>query len=76
MILAQQVNEAIAGGSASVAAAEKAAYASEKYYTHINAMVEARREANRARVRYDSLRVYAELRRTTEATRRAEMQLT
>jgi hypothetical protein len=35
-------------------------------------MVTARKEANRARVKYDSMRVLAEMRRTQESTRRAE----
>jgi hypothetical protein len=43
------------------------------YKQHIEAMVEARRVANRARVRYQSLQVLADLRRTQESTRRAEL---
>jgi hypothetical protein len=35
--------------------------------------VTARKAANKARVRYDSARVLAELRRSQESTRRAEM---
>lgn len=52
---------------------EMYAKADERYREHIGKMVEARRVANRARVRYQSLQVLAELRRTAEATRRAEI---
>ena len=42
---------------------------------HIGYMVEARRVANRSRVRYDVGKVRVELIRTLESTRRAEMAL-
>jgi hypothetical protein len=51
---------------------ERAALADPVYRHHITSMVAARKEANRARVRYDSARVLAELRRTQESTRRVE----
>eukprot|EP00242_Pyramimonas_sp_CCMP2087_P016407 CAMPEP_0198198596 /NCGR_PEP_ID=MMETSP1445-20131203/2069_1 /TAXON_ID=36898 /ORGANISM="Pyramimonas sp., Strain CCMP2087" /LENGTH=185 /DNA_ID=CAMNT_0043868217 /DNA_START=159 /DNA_END=716 /DNA_ORIENTATION=+ len=57
------------------AVAETKAIASEQYRDHISRMVEARREANRAKVYYDALKTKAELIRTYEATRRAEMQI-
>lgn len=56
------------------AARETEALASQAYRDHLAAMVHARGEANRARVKYDSARVLAEARRTQESTRRAEMQ--
>ena len=54
---------------------EAKALADPAYRLHITRMVEARKEANRARVRYDSMRVLAELRRTQESTRRVEASL-
>ena len=57
------------------AARETVALASTEYREHVAAMVEARRVANLARVRYDAVRMLAEMRRTEQATRRAEMQL-
>jgi len=61
--------------SCSRALAETKALASPEYRDHVSRMVEARREANRARVQYDALRTKSELVRTYEATRRAEMQI-
>lgn len=51
---------------------ERMALADAVYKLHLTNMVMARKEANRARVKYDSVRVLAELRRTQESTRRAE----
>ena len=59
-----------AGGSA--AERERVALAQPAYKLHLTNMVAARKEANRARVRYDSAKVLAELRRTQESTRRME----
>ena len=56
-------------------AKEAAALANPVYKLHITNMVVARKEANRARVRYDAMKVLAELRRTEQSTRRAEMGL-
>lgn len=42
---------------------------------HIEKMVAARKEANRARVKYEALKVLADMRRSQEATRRAEVML-
>jgi hypothetical protein len=56
----------------SFAIREKRALAESAYKLHLTNMVAARKEANRARVRYDSVRVLAEMRRTQESTRRAE----
>lgn len=56
-------------------AREDVALASPPYRLHLTNMVAARKEANRARVRYDSMKVLAEMRRTQESTRRAEINL-
>lgn len=54
-------------------ARESAALASPTYKLHVTNMVTARKEANRAKVKYDSMKVLAEMRRTQESTRRAEI---
>lgn len=53
--------------------AEHAAYDAPEYREHVKAMVEARRKANRARVRWDVGRTHADLMRSVESTKRAEM---
>jgi hypothetical protein len=68
-ILAELVNGT---GAGSMAARESAALADPAYKLHITKMVSARKEANRAKVKYDAVRVLAEMRRTQESTRRAE----
>lgn len=55
--------------------AEHAAYASDEYRTHVKSMVEARRKANRARVRWDVGRTHADLMRSVESTKREEMRM-
>lgn len=64
--------ELMGGYQGSNAERERTALADSAYRLHLVNMVKARREANRARVRYDSVRVLAEMRRTQESTRRAE----
>jgi hypothetical protein len=54
---------------------EARALADPTYKLHLTNMVTARKEANRARVKYDSMKVLAEMRRTEASTRRAEMML-
>lgn len=61
--------------AASIAAKEMMALASEEYVDFVNGMVKARQAANKARVRYDSSKILAELRRSQESTRRAEAQI-
>ncbi len=51
---------------------ERQALADAAYRLHLKNMVTARKEANRARVKYDSMKALAEMRRTQESTRRAE----
>ena len=71
-VLAKLMNECQA---ASIAAKEMYALAEEEYKKHVATMVTARKVANRARVKYDSAKILAELRRSEESTRRAEMQI-
>lgn len=68
-VLAKIKNES---GEKSDAAKETIALCAGEYLAHVESMVEARRVANKARVRYDSAKTLAELRRSEEATRRAE----
>jgi hypothetical protein len=56
----------------SAAAKEMYALADETYVAHVRQMVKTREAANKAKVRWDSARIYADLRRSEEATRRAE----
>ena len=67
--------EVMQGFPGSNAERERCALADTTYKHHLKTMVAARKEANRARVRYDSMKVLAELRRTEQSTRRAEMTL-
>lgn len=68
--------ELMGGCAAStVAGREQEALADPVYRLHLTNMVTARKEANRAKVRYDAVKVLAELRRTQESTRRAEAQI-
>ena len=59
----------------SMAQKEMYALADPEYRKFVEGMVNARKAANKARVRYDSAKVLAELRRSQESTRRAEMQI-
>ena len=59
----------------SMAARESFALASPTYKLHVTNMVIARKEANKARMRYDAVKVLAEMRRSQESTRRAEMNI-
>ena len=73
-VLGTLVLEGIAGGMAANKA-EHAAYASDEYRQHVAGMVEARRKANRARVRWDVGRTHADLMRSVESTKREEMRM-
>jgi hypothetical protein len=70
-VMAKLINEA----EGSVNAREYKALADPIYRKHVEGMVTARKQANKARVRYDSAKILAELRRSEESTRRAEMNL-
>ena len=69
-VLAKLMNEADAK---SAAAKEMLALADPAYLEFIAGMVNARKIATKARVRYDSAKTLSELRRSEESTRRAEM---
>ena len=68
-VLAELMNQA----EGSMAARESEALADPVYKLHITNMVTARKEANRARVKYDTAKAWVELVRTSEATKRAEL---
>lgn len=55
----------------SSAAKETYALSHDDYKRHIKSMVEARRVANRQKVKFDGLKMLAELRRTESANMRA-----
>lgn len=63
------------GDKVSKAQAELEAMASPEYAEHLSAGIAARREANKARVRYDAAKIKAGHMQTVEANRRAEMRL-
>lgn len=62
-------------GKTTKATAETYALASKDYKDHLAAVSKARREWLFSQVRYESAKMLAELRRTQESTRRAEMRL-
>lgn len=57
------------------AARETVALCHPDYQQHLESMTDARKAATKAKVRYDSAKTLAELRRSEEATRRAEAQI-
>ncbi len=67
--------DAMDQGIKSVAAAETHAEATKAYKDHVTNMVEARRVANRAKVKWIATQTLGDLRRSEEATRRAEMKV-
>lgn len=62
-------------GDVSVAKAEMQGRAHPKYKAHLENVDRARRASNRARVSYDTYQVWIDLKRSENATRRAEMNL-
>lgn len=74
-VLAEVAADYRKAGTKSQAEAEGLARASRKYRDFVVEMVEARRVANRARVNFDTYKVWIELIRTKAATERAQMQL-
>ena len=62
-------------GKISRTEAERYALASQDYRQHLASVSKARSEWLRAQVKYDSLKLLADLRRSQESTRRAEMSL-
>jgi hypothetical protein len=73
-VLAEIIGRYMDAGSTKTAA-ESQALASKDYREHLVSVSKARREYLLSQVRYDSLKMLAELRRTQESTRRAEMRL-
>lgn len=61
--------------SLSMAKAEVLAKSTQAFREHLAKMVEARKEANKARVRWISGQAHVDLIRSMEASRRAEMKL-
>lgn len=59
----------------SVAAKEVEAKASKEYTDHVKATQEAMKAALKAKVNYEAIKIWIELKRSEEATRRAEMKL-
>ena len=57
------------------AGAETKARRDIRYKQHLTNMVEARRQANKAKVNYETMKAYEGLYRTRESSRRAEMQI-
>lgn len=71
-VLAELQKQAQGGG---VAERERTALADPIYGDHLDAMVDARRKANIARIHYDAAKAWIEMARSMESTRRAEMQM-
>lgn len=61
----------VSSAGKSQAEKEMLARATPEFREHVLSMVSARRTANRARVRYDTYKVYVELLRTNASTERA-----
>lgn len=68
--------ELMSGFQGSTAERERNALADSAYKLHLTKMTAARKEANRSKVKYDAMRILAEMRRTEASTRRAEMMMT
>ena len=62
-------------GDISVNKAEMHAESSPTYIEHIEKMVEARTAANIARAEWEAIKVWVDVTRSLESSRRAEMQL-
>lgn len=58
-------------GETGIAAKENYALRDPAYRVHVQKMCEARRDANKAKVKYDSLKTWVEVMRTKEANERA-----
>jgi phosphoribosyl-ATP pyrophosphohydrolase len=58
-------------GETSMAAKDNYALRQGAYDEHVRKMVAARRDANKAKVQYDSAKIWAELKRTEAANERA-----
>lgn len=65
----------LASDAPSVAAREMEARASAEYEQHVRATQEAKAKALKARVKYDTMRVWVDLQRTAAANERALVKL-
>lgn len=72
-VLAELMTVHRADGVTSHAQCESLALADPAYRLHLTQMITARKEANKARVRWETGKMWAELRRSQESTKRAEM---
>ena len=61
--------------ASSVAAREVEAKASDEYTNHVKVTQDAFKEALKAKVKWESIKIWIELRRSEEATKRAELRL-
>jgi hypothetical protein len=73
-ILADITGQYMEGGGTKTAC-EARALSSKTYRDHLQFVAAARRDWLKAQVKYDSLKMLAELRRSQESTRRQEMRL-
>lgn len=75
-LLATLVNEyedTLGGARGTKTKAESLALSDRRYKEHLEAATKAREEAHKARVKYDSGKIYVELQRSITATIRQEM---
>ena len=70
-VLAEQMVNYQSGTKTSVSDAEMRARASKEFREHLAILAAARREANRARVKYDTYRAWIEITRSNFSTERA-----
>jgi hypothetical protein len=71
-VLSELMNTA---NASSEAERKRIAQADPAFKLHLANMVTARKEANRARVRYETGKMWADLRRSQESTKREEMRI-
>ena len=74
-VLSEIATDFMDGAKTSKSEAELRAQSSKAYREHLYEKQKARRAWLVAQVKYDSLKMLAELRRSQESTKRAEMQL-
>ena len=74
--LSSLIQEMIANGAGSNVEAEHRARADQRYKDLVREKVEARKEANEAKVKYEAAKVWWEAQRTVAATVRQEMKMT
>lgn len=65
--------ELMSGLEGSMASREMEARRNQKYKDHVTSMVKARKSANRAKVRFDAAKTWAELLRTKNANDRVTL---